>query len=37
VLEYAVAQFDYLHKGVGGGWGQYLVLDRASELESFAR
>ena len=35
VLEYAVAQFDYLHKGIGGGWGQYLVLDCASKLEDF--
>jgi hypothetical protein len=36
VLEYAVAQFDYLHKGIGGGWGQYLALDCASKLEDFA-
>jgi len=35
VLEYAVAQFDYLHKGIGGGWGQYLVLDRAPGMEEF--
>lgn len=35
VLEYAVAQFDYLYRGTGGGWGQYLVLDRACRLESF--
>jgi len=35
VLEYAVAQFDYLHKGIGGGWGQYLALDRAPMLEDF--
>ncbi len=35
VLEYAVAQFDYLHKGIGGGWGQYLSLDRACNLEEF--
>jgi len=35
VLEYAVAQFDYLHKGIGGGWGQYLVLDHAPSMEEF--
>lgn len=37
VLDYAVAQFDYLHKGIGGGWGQYLALDRAPELKDFIR
>lgn len=35
VLEYAVAQFDCLHKGIGGGWGQYLMLDRPPMLEEF--
>lgn len=35
VLEYAVAQFDYLHKGIGGGWGQYLALDRAPSMKEF--
>ena len=35
VLEYAVAQFDYLEKGVGGGWGRYLTLHRAPKLEDF--
>jgi hypothetical protein len=35
VLEYAVAQFNYVHKGIGGGWGQYLALDRAPTLEEF--
>jgi hypothetical protein len=35
VLEYAVAQFDYLHKGIGGGWGQYLALDRGPRMEEF--
>lgn len=35
VLDYTVAQFDYLHKGIGGGWGQYLALDRAPMLEEF--
>ena len=33
VLDYAVAQFDYLHKGIGGGWGQYLALDRAPDMK----
>jgi hypothetical protein len=36
VLEYAVAQFDCLHQGLGGGWGRYLALDCASKLEHFA-
>jgi hypothetical protein len=35
VLGYAMAQFDYLHKGIGGGWGQYLALERAPTLEEF--
>ena len=35
VLEYAVAQFDYLEKGLGGGWGRYLTLHRAPKLEDF--
>lgn len=35
VLEYTVAQFGHLHKGIGGGWGQYLVLDRAPDVEDF--
>ena len=35
VLEYGVAQFDYLHKGIGGGWGQYLTLDRAPRMQEF--
>ncbi|HET60118.1 MAG TPA: hypothetical protein ENN32_07095 [Chloroflexi bacterium] len=35
VLEYAVAQFDYLEKGIGGGWGRYLTLYRAPTLEDF--
>ena len=35
VLEYAVAQFDYLEQGTGGGWGRYLTLHRAPRLEDF--
>ncbi len=35
VLDYAVAQCDYLEKGVGGGWGSYLVLKRQPQLEDF--
>lgn len=35
VLEYVVAQFDYLEKGLGGGWGRYLTLHRAPKLEDF--
>ena len=35
VLEYAVAQFDYLEQGTGGGWGRYLTLRRAPRLEDF--
>lgn len=37
VLEYAVAQFKYLEKGIGGGWGNYLTLHRAPELADFIR
>lgn len=36
VLDYAVAQFDYLEKGIGGGWGHYLTLRRRPELTDFA-
>jgi hypothetical protein len=35
VLEYAINQFDYLEKGLGGGWGRYLTLHRAPKLEDF--
>jgi hypothetical protein len=35
VLSYAVAQFDYLEKGLGGGWGHYLTLQRPPELADF--
>jgi hypothetical protein len=36
VLDYAIAQFDYLEKGMGGGWGRYLTLYRHPELTDFA-
>lgn len=36
VLNYSVAQFDYLGKGIGGGWGHYLTLRRRPELTDFA-
>jgi hypothetical protein len=35
VLEYAVAQFDYLEVGLGGGWGRYVALHRPPKLEDF--
>jgi len=35
VLDYALAQFDYLEKGIGGGWGNYLLLKRQPRLEDF--
>lgn len=35
VLEYAVAQFTYLEKGLGGGWGRFLTLHRAPKLKDF--
>lgn len=35
VLDYAVAQFDFLETGLGGGWGRYLTLHRALSLEDF--
>ena len=35
VLEYAVVQFDFLEKGLGGGWGRFLTLHRAPELKDF--
>ena len=35
VLGYAIAQFDYLEKGLGGGWGRYLTLRRGPRLEEF--
>jgi len=35
VLEYAVAQFSYLEKGLGGGWGRYLILHRQYSVEDF--
>jgi hypothetical protein len=35
VLEYAIAQFDFLESGIGGGWGQYITLNRQPTLEDF--
>ena len=35
VLEYATIQFDYLEKGIGGGWGQYLTLYRTPVVGDF--
>jgi len=35
VLSYAIAQFGYLEKGIGGGWGRFLVLHRAPQWEDF--
>lgn len=35
VLDYTVTQFDFLEKGLGGGWGRYLTLHRALHLEDF--
>lgn len=35
VLEYAVAQFEGLEKGLGGGWGSYLTLHHPPALVDF--
>lgn len=35
VLQYALAQFSILEKGIGGGWGYFLRLDRRVSLEDF--
>lgn len=35
VLDYAVAQFPYLERGVGGGWGSYVLLNRRPEFADF--
>ncbi|MDZ7378727.1 MAG: hypothetical protein ONB06_05200 [candidate division KSB1 bacterium] len=35
VLDYAQAQFDFLERGVGGGWGRYIALQRPPRLEDF--
>lgn len=35
VLDYALAQFDYLERGMGGGWGRYVTLRRAPQLGDF--
>ena len=37
VLEYAIAQFGYLEKGVGGGWGQYVTLQGPVAIERFVQ
>lgn len=33
VADYAVLQFPFLKKGMGGGWGRYLLLERAPILQ----
>jgi hypothetical protein len=35
VADYAVAQFDSLEKGLGGGWGSYLNVQRCPQLTDF--
>jgi hypothetical protein len=35
VLDYAVPQFPYLERGVGGGWGTYVLLQQKPEIEGF--
>ncbi len=35
VLEYAIAQFGFLERGIGGGWGEYVTLHRQPELRDF--
>lgn len=37
VLDYAIAQFDYLEKGIGGGWGQYITLHGPVEINDFVQ
>lgn len=37
VLDYATAQFSYLEKGIGGGWGRYLTLYRSPALIDFVQ
>lgn len=37
VLQYAVSQFGILDKGIGGGWGYYLVLGRPIQLEDLCK
>ena len=32
VLDLSLSQFDFLRRGVGGGWGTYLILERQPEL-----
>lgn len=33
VADYAVLQFPFLKRGMGGGWGSYLLLERAPALQ----
>jgi hypothetical protein len=33
VADYAVLQFPFLKRGMGGGWGSYLLLERAPVLQ----
>jgi hypothetical protein len=33
VADYAVLQFSFLKRGMGGGWGNYLLLERAPTLQ----
>jgi hypothetical protein len=35
VLGYTINQFEYLEKGLGGGWGRYIVLHRAPLFQDF--
>jgi len=35
VLQYALAQFSVLDRGIGGGWGYFLRLDRKVKLGDF--
>jgi hypothetical protein len=34
-LDWAVGQYDFLHRGTGGGWGSYIVLTRQPEVQDF--
>lgn len=35
IVSYAVLQFPFLKQGMGGGWGSYLLLERAPQLDDF--
>lgn len=35
VFELSLSQFDFFRRGVGGGWGTYLILERQPELRDF--